>query len=202
MKYDNYEEFEQAKIACRDCEIGLAYNRVVPSLGNKVDPTVIVIGECAGREEVEYGEPFIGKCGKLLRKHLNEYGFRRENTIITNTIPCRPLNNQFPTDTKLVSHCVDQWLAKEIEILRPRFILIVGGKALKNVMGIDGITKNRGSWMTYPKIWEPSLEIGVMATFHPSYVLRKEHMAEGPGVLESFKVDIATVSKAAGFHLT
>ena len=78
-KYKNYTEFDEAKAKCNSCEIGKAYNKVVLSDGNKINPKVVFIGEACGSEELIIGKPFVGKAGKLLRSTLKEFGFNETN---------------------------------------------------------------------------------------------------------------------------
>ena len=153
---------------------------------------VMAIGEAPGSEEILSLEPFVGKAGKLLRSTLNEFGFRRENTLISNALPCRPQDNNFPTDRALVENCVGMWLKEEIRLAGPKILLLVGAKPLKAVAGLDGITRVRGQWFV-------AEGCGAMATFHPSFILRKEHMPEGPGILAQFRDDIRRVAVRAGF---
>jgi DNA polymerase len=196
--YENYEEFEACKLQCRDCEVGAVYDKVVASDGCKEKPIVMIVGECPGRDEVEQGKPFVGKAGKLLRATLNEFGFRKTKAIISNVIPCRPENNKFPQDSSLVKACYKQWLMEEIKLLRPKFLLLLGAQSLKYLLGMQGITKLRGSW--YPLILQADHYCECMPTFHPSYVQRKEHMKEGKEIKEAFLRDIKEVAKRAGFH--
>jgi uracil-DNA glycosylase len=154
----------------------------------------MVVGEAPGSDEIEQGAPFVGKSGRLLRDTMNEFGFRKENTLITNTIPCRPMDNVFPSDVNLVKSCVEKWLAEEIKLTKPKIILMIGSKPLKFVAGMDGITRMRGEWM--PAMGGHGL---ALATFHPSYVLRKQYMADGPMIMELFRKDIRDVAVRAGF---
>ena len=133
-----------------------------------------------------------GKAGKLLRSTLNEFGFRRENTLISNVLPCRPQDNTFPTDRALVEDCVRMWLKEEIRLAGPQILLLVGAKSLKFVAGLDGITRVRGQWLVVDGI-------SCLACFHPSFVLRKSSMPEGPEVMRLFRDDIRTVAARAGF---
>ena len=188
----NYQEFEEAKLKCRACEVGNVYNCVVPSDGNKKNPTVLIAGEAPGADEVIALKPFVGKAGKLLRKTLNEFGYRKTNSLITNTIPCRPEDNQFPKDSKLVDNCVYDWLQKEIEITKPKYILLIGATPTKFLLSMSGITKLRGQWFEYRGI-------PCMPTYHPSFVLRKQYMAEGKEIQKNFAQDIKTVAEKAGF---
>ena len=176
MQYESYDIFNAAKLACQQCEVGRAYGRVVGSDGDAVHPAVMVIGEAPGREEVAAGKPFVGKSGRLLRDTLNRYGYRKDNAIITNVMPCRPPDNRFPEDDEVVKACVKKWLWNEIDVLKPKHILLVG-KALKFVLGVDGITRQRGLWRSL--VGFGSLPITCLPTFHPSYVLRMEFMDEG-----------------------
>jgi DNA polymerase len=194
--YGSYAEFNAAKLACRACPVGPVYGRVVESDGCVATPAVMVIGEAPGADEVAKGKPFVGKSGRLLRDTLNAAGFNRDNAAISNVIPCRPRDNVFPSDLSLVEACVARWLREEIAILRPRLILLVGGKALKSVLGMDGITRNRGRWFPLTREWG---FVDCMPTYHPSYVQRMEYADEGFEVMEAFKADVAEVARAAGF---
>ena len=117
MKYKSYKEFEDAKQKCRECMVGHIYNQVVLSDGNKTNTKILIIGEAPGADEIKEGKPFIGKAGKLLRSTLEKYGINESNSVITNTMPCRPLNNKFPKDKKLVYRCRNRWLKQEIALL-------------------------------------------------------------------------------------
>lgn len=196
MKYKNYEEFNKAKSKCNLCEVGKAYNKVVLSDGNFINPKVVICGECPGKDEVFEGFPFVGKCGKFLRSVLSQNGFTHENSLITNLLPCRPLDNRFPIDDNIVKTCKNMWFKEEILLTNPDVILLIGAKPLKFMLGIEGITKVRGKWFYKTLNGKP---IKLMACYHPSYVQRKEYMEEGKQIMEDFKNDIQTVAKEAGF---
>ena len=198
MPYNNYEEFNAAKQACRDCYVGKVYDKVVPSDGNKIDPKVLIVGEAAGADEILLSKPFVGKCGKLLRSTLNKYGFRRSNALITNIMPCRPENNKFPKEDEIVKNCVKKWLLEEIELTKPKYVLLIGATPLKFLGGQKGITSLRGIWFDrYNK--ENILQYSYMPTYHPSYVLRKMYMEEGKQIMVDFENDIKTVAIRTGF---
>jgi len=193
--FSDYVEFEKKKVACRECPIGKTYDCVVRSFGCKNDPVAMVIGEAPGRDEIEEGQPFVGKSGKLLRLTLNEFGYRKNNTLISNVIPCRPENNQFPKDDALVTECFNRWLRNEIVLVGPQFILLVGSQPLKFVLHRQGITKNRGKTFHLP--WNKN--ISCIPTFHPSYVQRKSHMEDGEEITSLFRRDIKQLAIEAGF---
>ena len=191
-----YKDFEEAKIKCRDCEIGNVYNCVVPSDGNKTDPTVLIVGEAPGSDELLESKPFVGKAGKLLRSTLNQFGYKKSNSLITNTIPCRPENNKFPSDSELVEDCVKKWLKEEIDLIKPKYILLIGATPLRYLLNMSGITKLRGQLFDYDPM---NKKITCMPTYHPSYVLRKQYMKEGKEIQAQFVEDIKTIAKMAGF---
>jgi len=188
----NYSDFEDRKLLCRDCFVGKVYDCVVPSYGCKSNPKVVVMGEAPGADEVENLQPFVGKAGKLLRATLNEFGFRQSNTLITNVIPCRPEKNKFPKDLEIVRKCTKKWLYKELEIVRPSFIILIGAKPLKFVLNRDGITKCRGEWYDFVL---GDHTIKCMPTFHTSYVLRKKYMEDGDDIMAKFRRDVEEVAK-------
>ena len=199
MDYTNYTEFETAKVLCRACPIGNIYDCVVPSFGKKDKPRVVFIGECPGENELVQREPFCGRSGKVLRQVMNLVGFRPHNTLITNTMPCRPLNNQYPKEIKIVEDCMERWLLPELRLTDPDFIVLVGSKALTGLLGVNGISKYRGQWLKLPSLFRPwHREVRVMATFHPSYLLRLQN-AGNKEAMTNFENDLRTVAIAAGF---
>ena len=188
----DYNDFEIKKVKCRDCSVGKVYNCVVPSDGNKKDPIVLICGEAPGSDELIQGFPFVGKAGILLRRTLNQFGYNKSNCLITNVLPCRPENNKFPSDSKLVDNCVYQWLRVEIELTKPKFILLIGATPTKFLLSKTGITQLRGQCFEYKGI-------PCIPTLHPSYVLRKQYMKEGKEIQANFSEDIKKVAELAGF---
>ena len=197
-----YDEFNASKSACRDCWVGKVYDKVVSSDGCLSNPRVMVIGEAPGKDEIVEGKPFVGKCGKLLRSTMNTAGYRTDNTTISNIIPCRPPDNKFPKDNAIVKACIAKWLFREMVILKPTHILLVGSQPLKFVLGMDGITRNRGTWfpLCIDGLSAFHSPIYCLPTFHPSYVLRHAYMKDGQEILAKFKQDIDTVAKASGIQ--
>lgn len=194
--FRTYEEFNKAKQQCRECEVGQVYNQVVKSEGNTENPDVLIIGECPGREEVEHQKPFVGQSGKILRKALSQAGINSNNSLITNTIPCRPENNKFPKDDMLVFRCRNVWLREEIRLISPNVILLVGSKPLKYTLNLTGITKWRGT-IFKKKIKETEKPISVIPTFHPAYLKRKKGSQDGETIQNNFVQDIETAAELA-----
>ncbi len=129
---------------------------------------VMLVGEAPGADEDRIGKPFVGRCGKLLDKMLKAIQLERTQCYITNVLPWRPPGNRTPTDDE-IAVCLP-FLKRQIELIRPDFILLLGGISLKSVMDTaDSISRTRGKWLEYSV---PSKNICVLATYHPSYLLR------------------------------
>jgi len=157
--------------ACNACKLRSNCTQVVLPIGNTTNPILIICGECPGTEEDEHGEPFIGKAGECLRHVLRMTKIiNKKNTLITNIVKCRPPANKFPTDDSPVI-CVGKWLNKEIEIAKPKRILMLGNVPLKYLAGMKGITQLRGQWLDIKGV-------RTMATYHPSYICRMDNMGE------------------------
>ncbi len=129
---------------------------------------LMLIGEAPGADEDRIGKPFVGRCGKLLDKMFAAMQLNRADCYITNVLPWRPPGNRSPTDEEKAV-CLP-FLQRQIELILPDFILLLGGIALNSVMNTsDSISRTRGKWMTY---YANQKEIHVLATYHPSYLLR------------------------------
>ncbi len=158
--------------ACRKCEIGSQRRNNVYGEGDPCAP-LMLIGEGPGETEDLLGRPFVGRAGQLLEKMLGAIGLAREDVYICNTVKCRPTlpgprgpKNRAPEPGEM-ANC-RPFLDEQIDIIRPRAILALGAPAAKSFLGNDfQITKMRGRWYDGP------LDIPLMATFHPAYVLRQ-----------------------------
>ena len=130
---------------------------------------VVLIGEAPGADEDRIGSPFVGKCGKLLDKMLAAINISRADCYITNVLPWRPPGNRTPTDEE-IAICLP-FLKRQIELIKPDFLLLLGGIALKSLLDVpDSISRTRGKWLDYVIDVQKSAQ--VLATYHPSYLLR------------------------------
>jgi uracil-DNA glycosylase len=129
---------------------------------------VMVIGEAPGRDEDLAGTPFAGQVGQLLNVMLGAIGMGEADVHITNVVYWRPPGNRTPTAQETAA-CAP-FLMRQIELVAPDFVLILGGIAAKQLLGTsDGIMKIRGKWRT---ISSGGREIQALATLHPAYVLK------------------------------
>lgn len=186
---NEYKAFALEKDACRKCSIYNHYRQVTQAEGNAVNPHFLFLGEAPGEDESLQVRPFIGKAGQVLREAIKKHNtvFNRNTTMISNIIPCRPLDNKFP-ETDEPKSCFENWLDREIRLVKPKIIILLGNVPLKYLRGSSGITRQRGTWVDLPGYSARSF-----ATYHPSYVMRCRHSTT-LNVVEQFEQDIATVA--------
>ncbi|MGF7156775.1 uracil-DNA glycosylase [Bartonella heixiaziensis] len=162
------DELKSALLAFNGCSLKLTAKNTCFSDGT-AGSALMLIGEAPGREEDMQGIPFVGKAGMLLNKILAAIGLTRQNVYITNTIPWRPPGNRTPTPRE-VALC-RPFIERHIQLAKPRVLIALGGIATQFLTGTqNGIIRTRGKWHTY--VGEDEVEIPVMPTFHPAYLLR------------------------------
>lgn len=153
--------------ACHRCRLCSTRKNVVVHDGNPA-AKLMFIGEGPGADEDEQGVPFVGRAGELLSKMIAAMGFdRKKDTYIANIVKCRPPGNINPKDDE-AEFCLP-FLKRQIEIVNPEVIILLGAVPLKYLLGMTGITVLHGKWLTYQGI-------KVMPTYHPAYLLRRQDM--------------------------
>ncbi len=162
------DELNAKMLRCTRCSLARTRNNVVPGQGVP-NPLVLVIGEAPGADEDMKGLPFVGKAGVLLDKMLGAINLSRTtNCYIANTVKCRPPENRNPMREE--SEACKSFLEAQIHILKPKMILCMGKVAAEDVLNESfSITQNHG------KFFE-KYSIPVMATYHPSALLRDENL--------------------------
>jgi uracil-DNA glycosylase len=128
-------------ISCIKCNLSKTRTNAVPGKGNP-KAEILFIGEAPGRNEDLKGEPFVGSAGNILSEALSSVGLSRDNIYITNVVKCRPPNNRIPLQEEKES--CQPYLSKELEIIKPKIICIMGNTAYGSILGGNSITKNRG----------------------------------------------------------
>ncbi|MFN2530482.1 MAG: uracil-DNA glycosylase [Pyrinomonadaceae bacterium] len=160
------ESFEQIWMDvgdCTRCPLHRDRTNIVHSEGNR-KARLMFVGEAPGADEDDQARPFVGRAGQLLTKIIESIGFKREEVLIANVNRCRPPGNRQPTPEE-VSMC-KPFLLREIAIVQPEVIVVLGNTAMRNLLGLkEGITKVRGKFQDYKTI-------RVMPTYHPAFLLR------------------------------
>lgn len=165
---DSLEELAQRIASCRQCPLHQWRKTAVPGAGCAA-PDILFIGEGPGRDEDIQGIPFVGRAGELLTRLIIKMGYTRDTVFIGNIVKCRPtVDNEGMRDRPPTPEEMDgclPYLKKQIALLRPKVIVLLGNTALQGLFGCKGITKYRGKWLVYEGI-------DTMPTYHPSYLLR------------------------------
>jgi DNA polymerase len=129
---------------------------------------VMIIGEAPGRDEDIEGRPFVGRAGQLLDRMLAALEWSEESVHITNVVYWRPPGNRTPTPQE--TEACRPFLERQIELVAPRALLLLGGSAAKQILRTDeGILKIRGTWRA---LEFGTLKVPVLASLHPAYLLR------------------------------
>lgn len=148
---------------CTRCVLHEGRTKIVHSTGNR-QADLMFVGEAPGADEDAKGEPFVGRAGQLLNKIIEAIDLKREDVFIGNINRCRPPGNRTPTLEE--ANTCKPFLLREIAIVRPKIIVVLGNTACQNLLETKvGITKLRGEFQDY-------FGVKVMPTFHPAYLLR------------------------------
>lgn len=161
-------------IECTKCDLSKTRTNSVPGKGN-FHSDVIFVGEAPGRNEDLKGEPFVGVAGKKLSVALEEAGISRDDIYITNTVKCRPPNNRVPS--KIEKETCRDYIEKEINIIKPKIICVLGNTAFGSILGGTEITKFRG------KVGKKDGQL-YFITIHPAATIYNQ------GLIETLKEDI------------
>jgi uracil-DNA glycosylase family 4 len=159
-----FESLKNETLHCVKCVLCKTCNHIIFGEGN-MNAAIFIIGEAPGRDEDIQGRPFVGKSGQLLDKILAACGFTRdEHVFISNIVKCRPPDNRVPTPLEAAA-CIP-WLLKQIELINPKIMILLGATALKYMAGPDyRITRERGNWLNL-------LNRLAMPVYHPAALLR------------------------------
>jgi uracil-DNA glycosylase len=138
------------------------------------------IGEAPGADEDVQGIPFVGKAGQLLDRIIVATGLTRAEVYICNIIKCRPPGNRTPKPEE-ADNC-SEYLHRQLELARPKFICALGGCAAQNLLKTtQSLGMLRGRFHDYRGI-------PVICTYHPSYLLPHRNPAKKHDVWEDMKM--------------
>jgi len=121
------------------------------------------IGEAPGAREDESGRPFVGRSGDLLTSMIQEIGLSRDTVFITSILKSRPPKNRTPTQAE-IGAC-RPYLEKQIEIINPEIVVLLGGVAISSLVGPWKVAEAHG------RFYETDNRTYFM-TYHPAAALR------------------------------
>lgn len=131
---------------------------------------ILFVGEAPGEEEDRQGEQFVGTAGQLLRKDLRKAGIDLDDCWKTNAAACRPPKNEI-SDVHIES--CRPLVMKAIQELKPKVIVLLGGSAVKSVIGPEWAKQvgPLGRWVGWA-IPSGTYNAWLCPTYHPSYLSR------------------------------
>ena len=169
--YSSLKKLNSECVECVSCNLSKTRKNVVVGKGNE-SAHIVIIGEGPGEQEDITGLPFVGRAGKMLDIALSSVDIDPlEDCYITNIVKCRPPNNRKPSAAE--SEACMPWLNEQINLLKPKIIILAGSTAVQSFLGInEPISKIRGQWIEKDNI-------KYMPIFHPSYLLRNPSKNKG-----------------------
>jgi uracil-DNA glycosylase family protein len=162
---------------CRGCPLYANATQAVFGEG-ALKSEVMLVGETPGDQEDLAGAPFVGPAGKLLDRALDEAGIDRQTTYVTNAVKhfkwrargTRRIHDK-PSWSEIMA--CRPWLESELALVKPRALVLMGATAAQSLLGKSfKVTQERG------KPLDSELADVVVATIHPSAVLRAENREE------------------------
>jgi DNA polymerase len=183
------EALREAARGCRDCPLWEKATQSVFGEGNP-HARIMLVGEQPGDVEDREGHPFVGPAGRILDEGLREAGLEREQLYVTNVVKHfkwepRGKRRMHKTPAQREIEACLQWLEGEIAAVKPRLIVALGATAAKALLGPGfRITRERGQVQRRDGLPD------VLATYHPSYLLRVKDRPEGAEIRRQFVGDL------------
>ena len=166
---DSLEKIAADVRGCPLCKLSRSRKNAVPGEG-QLSAKIMFIGEAPGRSEDEKGRPFVGAAGRILDELLKKAGIERSEVFITNIVKCRPPNNRVPKEDEMTA--CRPYLDRQIALIKPKVICILGRTAYSSLLGGSSITANRG------KIVERAGQ-KYFLTLHPAAVIYNKNLLSG-----------------------
>ncbi|MEP6822187.1 MAG: uracil-DNA glycosylase [Chthoniobacterales bacterium] len=192
-KSDLLAEVQRRVVVCKLCpHLAETRTQTVFGIGNP-DAEIMFIGEAPGADEDRRGEPFVGPAGQLLTKIIETMGFARKDVYIANVLKSRPNmpsgapGNRPPTPDEM-QHCLP-FLIEQIKIVRPKVLVALGATAVEGLLGTRSTMREmRGKWHAFE-------DTPLMITYHPSYLLRTQALAEKRKVWEDMMLVMERIGR-------
>jgi uracil-DNA glycosylase len=180
---------------CEGCDLFRRATQTVFGEGKR-QSTLMVVGEQPGDQEDRQGEPFVGPAGRFLDEVLDAAGIDRQNVYVTNAVkhfkwePRGKRRLHSRPNAREIAAC-RPWLDAEIESVEPKAIVLLGATAAQALLGPKfRITRERGKWIDSVEHFPP-----LLATYHPSAVLRSPDPESRRRLREVFTADLTVVAK-------
>jgi uracil-DNA glycosylase len=177
---------------CRGCPLWARGTQTVFGEGPRT-ARVMLVGEQPGNDEDLAGKPFVGPAGRVLDRAVEAAGIARADVYVTNVVkhfkwvPKGKRRIHAKPNQMEISACLP-WLEAELDIIKPVVVVCLGATAAQALLGPKfRVTKQRGEWV--PARWAPH----VMATVHPSAILRAPDEAARHAEMQRFVADLKRI---------
>jgi len=182
---------------CTACHLYKRATQAVFGEGPKKVP-IMLVGEQPGDSEDVAGKPFVGPAGKIMDRALEEVGIDRKQVYVTNAVkhfkwePRGKRRIHQKPNSREVAAC-RPWLEAELRLVKPKLVVALGSTAGQAIFGSAfRVTRERG------KVLSSRLAPKVVATVHPSSLLRQPDEASRQQEYAHFVADLRIVVKATG----
>jgi uracil-DNA glycosylase family protein len=191
------KEVAEAAKKCTACHLYKRATQTVFGEGPK-HATMLLIGEQPGDYEDVAGKPFVGPAGKIMDRALAEAGIDRKDVYVTNAVkhfkwePRGKRRIHQKPNSREIAAC-KPWLEAELRLVKPKLVVCLGATAAQTIFGPSfRVTRERG------KILSSKLVPRVVATVHPSSLLRQPEEESREREYTHFVSDLRVALKAAG----
>lgn len=189
------QKLQDAARGCQACPLWKTGTQTVFGDGSR-RAKVVFVGEQPGNDEDLAGKPFVGPAGKLLDQALAEAGIERGDVYVTNTVkhfkwePKGKRRIHKKPNAREIAAC-RPWLDAELAVLKPKVLVCLGATAAQALLGKDfRVSQRRG------ELIESALAEKVIATVHPSSILRAPDDDTRHAEMKRFVDDLKKVAKA------
>jgi DNA polymerase len=188
------QKLQNAARGCKACPLWKTGTQTVFGEGSP-HAKVVFVGEQPGNDEDLAGKPFVGPAGKLLDKALVEAGITRDEVYVTNVVkhfkwePKGKRRIHKKPNAREIAAC-HPWLDAELDLLKPQVLVCLGATAAQALIGKDfKVSQRRGEMI------ESSLAPHVVATVHPSSILRAPDEESRRADYARFVADLKKIAK-------
>lgn len=189
------KSLREAAAGCHGCDLYRNATQTVFGEGS-ARARLMFVGEQPGDREDLEGHPFVGPAGKLLRRAMSEAGIAPRDVYLTNAVKhfkyvWRGKRRIHAKPKQIELRACHPWLEAEIAVVRPRLVVALGATAAQALFGSSfRLTEQRGRLLSAP------LAPRVIATVHPSSILRAPDDDTRHAEFGGFVRDLQTVAKA------
>ena len=185
----------EAAAGCQACDLWKTGTQTVFGEGTRT-AEIVFVGEQPGDKEDLAGRPFVGPAGRVLDEALAAAGIDRRLAYVTNAVKHfkwqgrgKRRIHQKPNAAELAA--CRPWLDAELAVVKPKVVVALGATAAQSLLGRSfRVTKQRGE-----AIEGTGLADHVVATVHPSSILRQETDADREHAFADLVADLRVVAK-------